>query len=135
MRNKILLFRDFQMSLDDSEAQSSSTETQKSSTSPSGQQKPLQTKPPPQKPLEVKNRSRKLETETSPTRKQETISSQSPKQDLSDMSSQSEPNTPSGMSKTVDCEICGKPFGRNSLQFHTKQCRKKFQAQVRFYYF
>jgi len=115
------------MSLDDSEAPSSSTDTQKSSKPP----KSLLAKPLIQKPAEIK--SKKSDIETSPTRKQ--VSSSSPsqgqKQDLSDLSSQSEPNTPSGLSKTVDCDICGKPFGRNSLQFHTKHCKKKQQAQVR----
>ena len=40
-----------------------------------------------------------------------------------------EPETsPTSRSVTVDCSLCGKQFGRNSINFHTRQCQRKQQA-------
>jgi hypothetical protein len=40
-----------------------------------------------------------------------------------------EPETsPTSRTVTVDCSLCGKQFGRNSINFHTRQCQRKQQA-------
>ncbi len=37
-------------------------------------------------------------------------------------------SSPVSRTVTVDCSLCGKQFGRNSIQFHQRQCQRKQQV-------
>jgi hypothetical protein len=37
-------------------------------------------------------------------------------------------SSPVSRTVTVDCSLCGKQFGRNSINFHQRQCQRKQQV-------
>ena len=76
-----------------------------------------------QKKETIQNKSEKVE-------KSEKKKVESPTQKLDvDKSAETESeSSPVSRTVTVDCSLCGKQFGRNSIQFHQRQCQRRQQV-------
>jgi hypothetical protein len=56
------------------------------------------------------------------------IESSTQKLDVDKSAETESESSPVSRTVTVDCSLCGKQFGRNSIQFHQRQCQRRQQV-------
>ncbi len=113
----------FQMSVDDSDqAMSSSTESNHNNHHNNNNNNSKKTN------HDISKVKKETSTKSVPNKKIESLSTRNADGDGEKTETESE-MSPSSRLVTVDCTLCGKQFGRNSINFHTRQCQRKQQEQ------
>ena len=119
------------MSLDDSDpATSSSTESNNNNSSSRNNNNNKKHVVESKHVAESKQKKETIQNKSEKVEKSEKKKVESPTQKLDvDKSAETESeSSPVSRTVTVDCSLCGKQFGRNSIQFHQRQCQRRQQV-------
>ena len=122
----------FQMSLDDSDqamSSGSSTESNNNNNSSRNNNSNNNSKKPVNDKIkrEPGNKSESISNKSISNKKIESLSNKMSEGDGGEKTETESEMSPASRLVTVDYSLCGKQFGRNSINFHTRQCQRKQQ--------